>query len=242
LLDTAIRDTDPETSPEAEDEANEPPFEATQDLSSSQKQDYAERAKSLYEQYRTYEKRFHWLSSCFFKKDELKRDLEEDIKALRRILDIAGEWDPDQDPKLAALYDLLMKQHPNDKVLVFTQFADTALYLGEQLGRYGVDKLEVVTSDSKDPYSIARRFSPLSNKVAKGSLDELRVLITTDVLSEGQNLQDAHIVVNYDLPWAIIRLIPIFSKGFLNGRRDIGSGASPRWGLAPPEKKVYTGK
>jgi len=59
LLDTAIRDTDTETSPEAQAEANEPPLEATQDLSSSQKQDYAERAKSLYEQYRTYEKRFH---------------------------------------------------------------------------------------------------------------------------------------------------------------------------------------
>ncbi len=207
LLDTAIRDTDSETSPEAEDEANEPPLEATQDLSSSQKQDYAERAKSLYEQYRTYEKRFRWLSSRFFKMDELKRDLEEDIEALRRILDIAGDWNPDQDPKLAALYDLLMNQHPNDKVLVFTQFADTALYLGKQLGRYGVDKLEVVTSDSEDPYAIARRFSPLSNNVAEDSLDELRVLITTDVLSEGQNLQDAHIVVNYDLPWAIIRLI-----------------------------------
>jgi hypothetical protein len=100
-----------------------------------------------------------------------------------------------------------MNQHPNDKVLVFTQFADTALYLGEQLRRRRVDKLEVVTGDSKDPYSIARRFSPLSNKVAEGSVDELRVLIATDVLSEGLNLQDAHIVVNYDLPWAIIRLI-----------------------------------
>ncbi len=37
-------------------------------------------------------------------------------------------------------------------------------------------------------------------------------------------------------------LMPIFSKGFLNGKRDIGGGASPRWGLAPPEKKVYPGK
>ena len=37
--------------------------------------------------------------------------------------------------------------------------------------------------------------------------DEIRVLISTDVLSEGQNLQDGHIIVNYDLPWALIRLI-----------------------------------
>lgn len=53
------------------------------------------------------------------------------------------------------------------------------------------------------------RFSPVSNEARKEvpKADELRVLIATDVLSEGQNLQDASIVVNYDLPWAIIRLI-----------------------------------
>lgn len=51
------------------------------------------------------------------------------------------------------------------------------------------------------------RFSPISNKKAIPSEKELRVLIATDVLSEGQNLQDGFIIVNYDLPWTIIRLI-----------------------------------
>ena len=54
---------------------------------------------------------------------------------------------------------------------------------------------------------MAERFSPLSNKADIAPENELRVLVATDVLSEGQNLQDAHVIVNYDLPWAIIRLI-----------------------------------
>ena len=56
---------------------------------------------------------------------------------------------------------------------------------------------------------MARRFSPISNNKRDSSTpqNELRVLISTDILSEGQNLQDCSIVVNYDLPWAIIRLV-----------------------------------
>ena len=57
------------------------------------------------------------------------------------------------------------------------------------------------------PTAVAHRFSPISNEKEIPPGQEVRVLITTDVLSEGQNLQDAHIVVNYDLPWALIRLI-----------------------------------
>jgi superfamily II DNA/RNA helicase len=66
-----------------------------------------------------------------------------------------------------------------------------------------------VTGSSTNPTALTQRFSPVSNnKHAQVRPDaELRVLIATDVLSEGQNLQDCHIVVNYDLPWAIIRLI-----------------------------------
>jgi len=67
-----------------------------------------------------------------------------------------------------------------------------------------------VTGDDDDPTAFARRFSPHSNAKLGGLPDgqsELRVLVATDVLSEGQNLQDARIVVNYDLPWATIRLV-----------------------------------
>ena len=70
----------------------------------------------------------------------------------------------------------------------------------------GISDLECVTGAVNNPTEYAYRFSPKSNRV-KDRYDEIRVLISTDVLSEGQNLQDAHIIVNYDLPWALIRLI-----------------------------------
>ena len=94
-------------------------------------------------------------------------------------------------------------------MLVFTQFADTVDYLARQLKAQGIAALEGVTGDSDDPTALAWRFSPVSNDKREQvrPADELRILIATDVLSEGQNLQDAAIVVNYDLPWAIIRLI-----------------------------------
>src|SRR5207302_8741285 len=73
----------------------------------------------------------------------------------------------------------------------------------------GVVRTAGATGNSEDPTALAWRFSPESND--KRSLvpsdQELRVLLATDVLSEGQNLQDCGVVVNYDLPWAIIRLI-----------------------------------
>ena len=78
-----------------------------------------------------------------------------------------------------------------------------------QLEKRGVESLAGVSGKSADPTAFARRFSPESNQ-RPGQVkpeSELRVLIATDVLSEGQNLQDSHVVVNYDLPWAIIRLI-----------------------------------
>ena len=94
-------------------------------------------------------------------------------------------------------------------MLVFTQFADTVAYLQRELTTRGVGSLETVTGSSADPTGVAWRFSPRSNNktdlVAPEA--EIRVLIATDVLSEGQNLQDCSIIVNYDLPWAIIRLI-----------------------------------
>jgi len=82
-------------------------------------------------------------------------------------------------------------------------------YLEKNLKLKGISRMAGVTGDSPDPTALAWRFSPESNE-KRGRIrpdDELRVLVTTDVLSEGQNLQDCFIVVNYDLPWAIIRLV-----------------------------------
>ena len=92
---------------------------------------------------------------------------------------------------------------------MFSQFADTVDYLEAQLKRRWVADMAGVTGSSADPTQLAWRFSPNSNqRPGQGKPErELRVLVATDVLSEGQNLQDSHVVVNYDLPWAIIRLI-----------------------------------
>jgi len=171
--------------------------------------DFMARAAEVYETYRTqYASRFKWLRSDLFIKS-LARDLRKDVRVLLSLLSDCGDWKPDRDAKLNALHKLLTKIHPDEKVIVFTQFADTVAYLESRLKSLGVDKLEGVTGDTPDPTGMAWRFSPVSNE-KRGQIqpeDELRVLIATDVLSEGQNLQDCYIVVNYDLPWAIIRLI-----------------------------------
>lgn len=132
-----------------------------------------------------------------------------DAKSLLSVLRDCGDWKPEADNKLAALIDLIQKKHPKDKLLIFTQFADTARYLSSQLEAHHIAQAAEATGDSDDPTLLAWRFSPNSNnkreEIGKGN--ELRILVATDVLSEGQNLQDGHIIVNYDLPWAIIRLI-----------------------------------
>ena len=162
--------------------------------------------------YRTYQdrfkRRFKWLSASLFV-DQLKKDLIEDATSLTEILNECGSWNADRDNKLRSLYRLLSEKHASDKVIVFSQFADTVRYLERELRRLGIDGLAGVTGGDSNPTAIAWRFSPESNS-KRGDVSpdqELRVLIATDVLSEGQNLQDGAIVVNYDLPWAIIRLI-----------------------------------
>ena len=150
--------------------------------------------------------KFDWIGADLFDK-RLKLALTEDSVKLNQILKLVAEWQAKQDRKLQALHELITLKHPNEKLLVFTQFSDTADYLAQQLKLKGLTGLECVTGNHENPTEIAHRFSPQSNNRTIDAQQELRVLITTDVLSEGQNLQDAHIVVNYDLPWAIIRLI-----------------------------------
>ena len=165
---------------------------------------YATKTYKNYE--KNYQNRFKWIRSDVFV-ENLENDLQADIDALQEILRKYGTWDPKYDTKLNALYTLLADTYPDYKVLVFTQFADTVHYLEEQLISRGLKKVSGVTGNSKNPTKLAHRFSPDSNQADVTENDELRILVATDVLSEGQNLQDCHIVVNYDLPWAIIRLI-----------------------------------
>ena len=181
-------------------EAEQLPFET--DLNR-----YRARAQAVYDLYRTqYRRRFDWLPAKFFRQD-LQDELIADARQALAVMTHAGEWNPQRDAKLQVLHGLLTKDHPTEKTLVFSQFADTALYVAGQLQKMKVTALAAVTSESNDPTALARRFSPISNGGLQAGETPLRILIATDVLSEGQNLQDAHLVVNFDLPWAIIRLI-----------------------------------
>ena len=156
-----------------------------------------------------------WLSTRVFK-PSLRKDLVRDNEIITGLLDTFGTWDSSKDSKVDALVDLLRGDHVDEKVLVFTEYADTANYVSQALEDAGVSNVGLATGDTADPAGMARRFSPESNRLPGEGADvrphrdlgqPIDVLVATDVLSEGQNLQDAHIIVNYDLPWAIIRII-----------------------------------
>ncbi len=152
-----------------------------------------------------------WLSTRIFKRT-LRKDLERDNRTLTDLMERFGIWDPSKDSKVNALVDLLLAEHAGDKVLIFTEYVDTAEYVAAALRDAGIANVGIASGQTEDAAGIARRFSPDSNRLP--GVDEhaeatnpIDVLVATDVLSEGQNLQDSHIVVNYDLPWAIIRII-----------------------------------
>jgi len=168
---------------------------------------FAQRAAEIYNRYRDqYPLRFKWIRANLFR-PELQQNLQQDATALIGIVQLVGHWNPLEDGKLTALVDLLQQQHPAEKVLIFTQFADTARYLATALQARGITQIGLATGQSADPTALAWRFSPISNEKLIPASEQLRVLVATDVLSEGQNLQDCAIILNYDLPWAIIRLI-----------------------------------
>ncbi len=142
--------------------------------------------------------------------DKTFEDLDETV----RFLDASSRLTPDQDDKVRKLARLLRtKDLSGRKVLVFTEFADTARYVESQLRSAGIDGLARIDSGSKlDRAEVIRRFSPYYNgsssaELTDGGLDEIRVLVSTDVLSEGLNLQDATRLINYDLHWNPVRLM-----------------------------------
>ncbi len=187
-------------------------------------------AASAYDKLRAKSPRpIRWAPHRMFR-DDLAADLRRDAEVITEMLDGFGTWDAARDGKIAALESLLTDRYPDSKVLIFTEAADTAHYVWEEMLRRGVDAVGVVTGDAENPTALAQRFSPRSNNiVTNGSTvtDELRVLVSTDVLSEGQNLQDAHIIVNYDLPWAIVKLVQ-------------RAGRVDRIGQTSPEVLIYS--
>lgn len=164
-----------------------------------------------------------------------RRDLSADIERLDFLLLMLKDITPTHDSKLQMLLaDLKDKfEHPingkNKKVLIFTAFADTANYLYEQLActvknDYGLNTALITGSTEgrctieKFPLSfnnILTYFSPLSKDRAAiypEAKDEIDILIATDCISEGQNLQDCDYLINYDIHWNPVRIIQRFGR------------------------------
>ena len=105
------------------------------------------------------------------------------------------------------------KEFADKKVIIFTEFADTARYLEQQLKENGITGLERVDGGSSGKrYDVVKRFAPYYNGMSSAMLEEqgmeeIRVLVATDVLSEGLNLQDGTRLINYDIHWNPVRLM-----------------------------------
>lgn len=150
-----------------------------------------------------------------YKLDEIFADTYGDLDTLVQFLEELKQFTPAQDDKLHALVKLL-KNDPElkgRKVLIFSEFMSTARYLKRELAKAGLNGIDEVDSGSKrDRAEVLQQFSPYYNGVtsaelaAKG-LPETRILIATDVLAEGLNLQDATRLINYDLHWNPVRLM-----------------------------------
>ncbi|NLD42630.1 MAG: helicase, partial [Chloroflexi bacterium] len=139
----------------------------------------------------------------------LMADIAHDIGVLDHLLEIVGPIDAAEDDKLQALRLALQGDDLRQgKRLIFTQFADTARYLYENL-RDLDDALDVVYSGNRDLVSVVARFAPKANpEAALAAVDRpINLLVATDVLSEGLNLQDCDRMINYDLHWNPVRLI-----------------------------------
>ena len=161
------------------------------------------------------------------------RDLVNDGKVISRLLQTISGITPDHDSKLRALRDLIRGklQAPlnagNRKVLIFSAFADTAEYLYRELApslkQYGYDSA-IVTGQGNPTTTVGKGygiqqtltlFSPRSKQrqlVMPTETAEIDVLIGTDCISEGQNLQDCDYVVNYDIHWNPVRIIQRFGR------------------------------
>ena len=162
-------------------------------------------------------------------------ELEQDAENLELLSLMIADITPEHDIKLQTLFDLLRDKMANPinpgnkKVIIFTAFSDTADYLYANVSQYmkrnyGLDTAEITgTVDGKttirnlrsDLNTVLTCFSPVSKGKAMlmpNNPAEIDVLIATDCISEGQNLQDCDYLVNYDIHWNPVRIIQRFGR------------------------------
>jgi len=184
--------------------------------------------------------------------------LSESLQDLNQLADFMNElrqFEPKHDDKLRALIQLLktdpvLKKH---KVMIFSEFSATARYLAKELekaGIKGIDQIDSATKRSRG--DVIRQFAPYYNNMTSQALadkghSETRVLIATDVLSEGLNLQDATRLINYDIHWNPVRLMqrigrvdrrmnPDIEKVLVKDHPDVKAirGTVEYWNFLPP--------
>lgn len=145
-----------------------------------------------------------------FEIDRLKSDVQQDLETFENIMEMLKPITHDTDNKLHMLQNLLNTNIKNN-VIVFTEFASTAEYLYTNIKWPKRQNMELVTSKHNNILQAARRFDPDNNPSPDRSPivpeKRLTLLITTDVLSEGVNLQAGNVVINYDFHWNPVRLI-----------------------------------
>ena len=171
-----------------------------------------------------------------------RQDLEEDLERMNNILIHSTSITSNRDQKLQQLKELMMNKfnHPindeNKKIIIFTAYADTAKYLYEQLSNWVLENYQLHTalvtgSDNPkttfkmkkiDLNSVLLNFSPISKERGKLQTveDEIDILIATDCISEGQNLQDCDYLINYDIHWNPVRIIQRFGRVDRLGSRN----------------------
>lgn len=161
-----------------------------------------------------------------------QRQLWNDKKVFQSLLSVVSQVTPEHDSKMLELQKIIRHkiQHPingeNKKILIFTAFSDTADYLYNNLAKKLLDQANVnsaLISGTRTASTIPRinndfnelltLFSPKSkNRDALGLSGDIDVVIATDVISEGQNLQDADYLINYDIHWNPVRIIQRFGR------------------------------
>jgi len=163
-----------------------------------------------------------------------QQDLEEDLTLLKSLLLKTQRITPQKDNKLKNLKKLIENKikNPinlnNKKVIIFTAFADTANYLYENISNWAKENFDIesclITGSgnnkctlniSKDMNNLLINFSPISkerDKIDPSANKEIDILIATDCISEGQNLQDSDYLINYDIHWNPVRIIQRFGR------------------------------
>lgn len=164
-----------------------------------------------------------------------RRELEADLEVLELLIIMVSDITPEHDFKLCELQRIIAEKHQNPinpgnkKIIIFTAFSDTAEYLYENISRYALQRFGVNTAlitgtiDGRttipkfpvDMNTILTCFSPISKErdlVMKKNPGDIDILIATDCISEGQNLQDCDYLINYDIHWNPVRIIQRFGR------------------------------